>query len=984
MIFYLYEITNLSTFNYPKVVFGMTVGGCVGDVGQVYVDCQDDLAYFDLNNNLTYTWDSDDKTSDQSWIPLSKVLPGVRTTTGYAGYAYLESPGNGFNGIDDDNDVVDPQSPTFQEKDFTFNASLNAYVAGRTLHRLDDGSNPDFPTNKIALIDPRTYERTVASLDTVLKRSSDTAYVSSLGMRYKIYDGVTLIEIPNNGLDDNLNGLIDENHDLHYKRVFKDRSGAVLKEDVCPLAYKNYFTGRGLANTMIDERRDSGPGSVVAGLVPEYTQPRDAVTGRYVGVTKTHWSGDENGDWDSRYDDVGADGVPNTHDYGEGDGIPTEGEPHFDKTDVNESDQIGLTSFNFFSQPQSPDMSNNEILWERMIPGYFDVIPLLPMDGDFIYASGYFPLLSKSTERFSLALVFGEDGPAIFKNKQIVQQIYDANYNFTRPPDKPLLTAIPGDRKVTLIWDSRAENFIDRSVRDTSKQKTFEGYKIYRSTDPGFTEGGGQPIATFDLGDGFRGYFIPKTQALAALPRYFLGNDVGLVHTFVDSSLQNGQGYFYAVTAFTKGDADNNVYPAETPKFITVDNTGKARTDVNTAFVVPQAPVAGYVDPSAPNTLQLALGVTPFGTGKVYLDVVNSRAMANKTYRVAFADTMQNFVPMTTTYYIVDYTNQSSPDTVFRIPLKIGQQKGDFDKYTFDGMLVTVDNSWSVRLLDSLSGWNKSHGQSNYGIDFGPFEFATITQQGVAYPRDYNIVFDADLVDTSSALTVYDQISGSITIPKTKTNVRVLDALTGERIPYAFLEPTPSPVKPDGFFTANDLLIFLQNVKTKQGKDTTIITWTLSPIGTDTVNHIPTAGDTLRLKVSKPFTHNDVFQFMTKAATVDNMLASSQMDRVRVVPNPYVAATTQESPLPPTITSGRGERKISFIHLPKNSTVYIYTARGELVRQLEMPLAQNIDDGTINWDLRTKENLEVAYGVYLYLVDAPSVGQKHGKLAIIK
>lgn len=54
------------------------------------------------------------------------------------------------------------------------------------------------------------------------------------------------------------------------------------------------------------------------------------------------------------------------------------------------------------------------------------------------------------------------------------------------------------------------------------------------------------------------------------------------------------------------------------------------------------------------------------------------------------------------------------------------------------------------------------------------------------------------------------------------------------------------------------------------------------------------------------------------------------------------------------------------------------------MRQLEMPLGQNIDDGTINWDLRTKENLEVAYGVYLYLVDAPSVGQKHGKLAIIK
>jgi len=33
--------------------------------------------------------------------------------------------------------------------------------------------------------------------------------------------------------------------------------------------------------------------------------------------------------WDVTYDDLGADGVPGTHDLGEGDGIPTAGEPDF-------------------------------------------------------------------------------------------------------------------------------------------------------------------------------------------------------------------------------------------------------------------------------------------------------------------------------------------------------------------------------------------------------------------------------------------------------------------------------------------------------------------------------------------------------------------------------------------------------------------------------------------------------------------------------
>jgi hypothetical protein len=49
-----------------------------------------------------------------------------------------------------------------------------------------------------------------------------------------------------------------------------------------------------------------------------------------------------------------------------------------------------------------------------------------------------------------------------------------------------------------------------------------------------------------------------------------------------------------------------------------------------------------------------------------------------------------------------------------------------------------------------------------------------------------------------------------------------------------------------------------------------------------------------------------------------------------------------------------------------------------------MPPGQAIDDGSLDWDLTTSANLDVAYGVYFYMVDAPGVGQKFGKLAIIK
>lgn len=57
-------------------------------------------------------------------------------------------------------------------------------------------------------------------------------------------------------------------------------------------------------------------------------------------------------------------------------------------------------------------MSDDPNMWTRLLPGYFDVpssivnnVATRGEDGDFLYGSGYFPLLAGRTERFSLALV---------------------------------------------------------------------------------------------------------------------------------------------------------------------------------------------------------------------------------------------------------------------------------------------------------------------------------------------------------------------------------------------------------------------------------------------------------------------------------------------------------------------------------------------------------------------------------------------------
>jgi hypothetical protein len=42
------------------------------------------------------------------------------------------------------------------------------------------------------------------------------------------------------------------------------------------------------------------------------------------------------------------------------------------------------------------------------------------------------------------------------------------------------------------------------------------------------------------------------------------------------------------------------------------------------------------------------------------------------------------------------------------------------------------------------------------------------------------------------------------------------------------------------------------------------------------------------------------------------------------------------------------------------------------------------DDGSEAWNLTTKDGLDIAWGTYFYHVDAPGIGEKVGKFAVIR
>ncbi|GJQ62964.1 MAG: hypothetical protein SCALA702_20170 [Melioribacteraceae bacterium] len=962
VIFWLYDIKNEGTYTFKKANFGTVVGTLAGGDG----DSGDDLGFFDSQDWITYSWDSDNSGNRGQEV-------------GYVGYAFLESPGNPFDGIDNDGDADEMNVEIFASADF----EEKTYNAG----------------DKIVLIDETTYERTWftigANTDTILY---------SLGKAFQVFPGMTVreghiagttqgVNIPDvtavDGFDNDLDGVIDENEAIHFEaRVINQQT---------PLKYHNYFNSLTPTNLLVDERRDNDI--------------------------------DEDGDWDINFDDIGVDGLGPEDtgypgpDFGEGDGVPTQGEPNFGRTDPDESDQIGLTAFNFFNISAAPELDNDADLWVRMTPGRFDVVPARPQDGDFIYSSGFFPLPSANealgisgVERFSVALLFGEDQQDIFSNKEVVQQIYNAGYKFPQPPPKPQVTLAQEDGNVVVYWDGS----LSENVRDfITKENDFQGYKIYRATDAGFadarqiTNANGvltfdKPIAQYDIDDDISGYFYPTEGLLAQVggTTYYLGDNTGVVNKFVDSTVVPGQTYYYAVVSYDHGNDSLGIFPSENSKFIFRENTGDIATDDNTGYITPGLRPAGYLPPE--NT-EFVKSDTYRATGSFAIELVDDASVKdNYEYQVQFTDTtlaslteswslidLQRpdsvYIPMINETYIVDPLDSvqipAGEDTIFVNGYKYAVTS---DYYTapydtlvnkatkfagetpiVDGFRMQFLNDWSVKIDSANSGWE--------GVDQDPAPPYTVSifyygpnlpkrlYNGVGVPNDYEIEFFDSIVDTS----VIDSLNRigplyDVFLPQ-EVNFKVKNVTTGKYIDFIYFT--------SGSISTTHVIRFKENI------DGQIIrTWQINIDYGTTGAPLPTAG-TFSLYTKKPFSSKDSFTFSMKGASIDNDLAKTELDLIKVVPNPYVVTHAAEARLLSSQTSGRGEREIRFTKIPPGSKISIFTVRGDLIATLNQ---EDLYVGDVFWNLRTDENLDVAFGVYVYVVETPESGTKIGKFALIK
>ncbi len=684
-----------------------------------------------------------------------------------------------------------------------------------------------------------------------------------------------------------------------------------------------------------------------------------------------------NGKWDKGEplnDDLGRDGIgPMDEGYegpdeGEGDGKPTHGEPDFDETDPDESDQIGLTGFNIFPvhyYELHDDEQNWNVFKEAVPPGYGENV-LNGVNLGMFFSSGSFPLKAGQTERFSMALLFGEDRDDLVRNKKTVQQIYDADYRFAQPPKKPTVHVVAGDGKVTLYWDDVAESSYDRFLGEYD----FEGYAIYRSTDPNFlecrliTDSYGnltfrKPIAKFDKKDGLKG---PHPIDINGI-KYDLGNDTGLRHTYIDEGLQNGQVYYYAVVSYDKGFVDTSITgevggiaPTECTSIIKGDVYGEVEFDINTCMAIPQAPAAGYTPPFIDN-----LKYEGKGNGRCDIKIIDPDSLKDgHEYKLYFSE---NSIFHDFPYPKIVLYDITSDKILIEDTIKYYAQELDI----VNGLSFHVYNYSSVEIIDSLTGWNENV-HTNYKLKIQPSD--VFSNKQINYPADYIVVFKNEIVDKSTPIAF-----GQKEIP---VNFSIYNVTEEKFEKFNFLD-----FDKDSIFTPGDKIIILHSDSTGEGPDKKhfMVSYSIEALA-DTGGEIvmPQEGDTIKIMTKRPFRDGDSYTFKIEGPKSDYKNVKKDLDKIAVVPNPYVASVSWEAAN--NYSFGRGERKIYFTHLPPVCTIRIYTIRGFLVKTLYHN--SSVTEGSHSWDLRNEDGMDVAYGIYLYHVEVPGVGEKIGKFAVIK
>jgi hypothetical protein len=854
--------------------------------------------------------------------------------------------------------------------------------------------------------------------------------------------------IASDGIDNDEDGMVDERRDNYAEDSWNVLPASIIGQDAVRAAFiASHDTAKFLLYNNY-KRIDQIP-AIAQGL---------------------WWPADEDGDWrdgndkngngvydigEDPGDDLGLDGVaPGDNNYNGPDIDGSEcnhkpdfkvgigAEPNFAATDVNETDMLGLTSFCMFSHPQqtgAAQLKNDRNVYDTLATHRLLPFPGSPANLYCAFGSSPFRLAQGRSEHLSMANVNSYDdltglnnvaahhsAPSLYAKLKIVKAIYTSDYRFSQPPLTPTLTAKADDGKVYLYWDDKA----DKLTREPflAGVNDFEGYKLYRATDKYFQDAevlrdgfgdaaGKKPIFQCDLVDSISGF---ATFAGWNGLEYYLGSNNGLTHYYIDTDVQNGRTYYYALVAYdygmkAVGTLGVSIPPAENNTTIDLDEYGNIRTlGSNVQVATPHQRAAGYVDPKM--TFTDPANVLDNGTIQTMIfnpDDIKS----NHVYKIKFqTDTIayarivayrhiRDGFFSTVGYSIFDATlndkllfketptdhiqNNWEIDTITTITpnvryLRPGSQ--GITSNVVDGMQFIIKPASDVPVFDSVrSGWQTGN---------IPIEVKPNPARSPFFAYDYDIVFVDTTLEPSYKSIITRKTSPTPVYDLNNTALAQSKVLLGQSFPFHVINRSFPDSTTSGYKGYEQLDMVVQDVN-NSGKfdpdtDYVLVTYTIpyqnqivsaqTIFGIRFTDGMPKPGDVYRVKFIKALKDSIMFTVNTENNT-DASKINDDMAQIKVVPNPYIVTNTME----PYISNQNfnQQRVLLFTHIPAQSTIKIFTSSGVFIRQIDVDNAPA--NGNYKWNMLTKEGLEIAAGIYVYHIKSLVTGnEKFGKFAVIK
>lgn len=615
---------------------------------------------------------------------------------------------------------------------------------------------------------------------------------------------------------------------------------------------------------------------------------------------------------------------------------------YFDDLDID-SVQYGIMSSdpNLYNSPLGPKffhIGGNPDL-------HFDDPATIPASGlDLVanIASGPYTLGRNDTLVFITAIVAGETESEMLNAAATAQSTVDANFQLPKPPVRPNLSGVAGDKKATLFWDDIAEYTLDQF----SGNYDFEGYRLYRSIDKGVNW---DLLADYDLINS-------------------LGENTGLQYSFDDTTIINGFEYWYSITSYDRG--DSLVESLESP-------IGTNLEAINTVSVIPRSDAIGRTPVSIIESQHIGPGESNYF---LYAEPIDDQALTGNEYRTAFNFVYKREVGNLKTNVLIIITD-SAQTQPFKYGIKFNSATS-FDvvnlttneviragyNYPFGGRdVVITGHGLRITLEDDQ---NATEDERPQGGDLIAIEFTISVERN----GEVNVIENRGF-SISQTQATNDGIIFSLQPPEIIQSVSRIGGTDNVDITFEVIDET---LVKDTLY-----IISINENGISQGNAFVILSISGTNITADTLfnfgtfefdgisgriefpsNDPPSPGNMFSLETVKPLQPDirDAYSFKVEGSKINRTEISQDMNKIRVVPNPYVVSSLWE----PEFGELRREplRQIQFINLPPECTIYIFTVDADLIKTIY----HNSTNGTEVWDLRAEGGREIAAGVYIYLV----------------